>query len=871
MEAIQGLKKVIENCSLLLDGKIFSKEVLMKTFSDFLLTTTEKESHNVGYVLHTGSVCFDALALVYSAITCLCYSDARAWDVIFSLNEGDRVLYGDKKKTRYVFKGFAKFREAPGVKYIRLWKSDSESTCVPQSLWGRVTPYYGTSKVMDGRGLRTKYNIRELFYTNVLGFSRKKIPTVLNVSVVIVMPESIIRNLIEKLSIRFGKTEFKLTDLVTVSYFTENREIIIGGNVARTEANVKVTNKISVARKLILSRNGNKHIGLVVFGNEIISRNISELPELINRRSIQFVYLLMNMDYENALTMLRNSENRNVFRCSRRFLMSISSPIANRNSYTEEISCQIGAIINKDIEPFILEDYLTWSEYRSFKKAVFFIKNSDFVLEKKEDFIITACSLMNIFLTAIFKISDLEKCIADNYVSILSVEKRFEALRDALSEMPAYLKEKAEIIVTVLERAYLNSIDVSKKEEHLRKSLSENCDKKIAVVVPKSYYATVMRTCGFFKLMTDEKLLTVTTANRFDNSVAYDRIFVVGNIRGKRFDVFKCIASQRIETLLYECESNIFKYRARIAKKEEDELDAMNGAVFIEGNDETYSLYYSDDADENDVAEIDKIDNEIDEYLEHLKDIAIYRDIESSSASQGSGQTSEVVAVGTFDSGETIFFTKMYKAYVFDAGSGTVKEVGVRDLNEGDSLVFTKNSSETRDIVDTILGKLINERKFDDGMIECYRKSKRWKQSLRKYMLDNNLPAKVIAETMVKRGASVQEITILGWLDEDSHTVGPRHMESILQIANLVNDVDMAENAEIYYKSCATIRNIRREILSYIGRAIIDKLSGRKPAAGIMADIYERTGSVAQILRLERIVSIERKVPMNLTNHPINM
>lgn len=872
MNAIEAITKIIDKCDLLLDGEVFSKELLMRTFAEFLSATTERETHNVGFVMHTGSICFDALALMYSAITCLVYNDAQADDVIYSLNVGDGVLYGDKKKSRYIFKGFTTFPSNPGVDYIQLWKSDSDSTYIPKSRWGYVVPYYGNSKTMDGRGIRTKGNTRSKLYSEILGYSPNEIPSVLNVSAVVVMSRERINDLVDKLTIRFGKNTVKLTDLVTISYFTENDEYPLGGNVAKTEPIIKATSKMSVARRLILSRNGNKHIGLVVFGNEIISRNISELPELINRKSIQYVYLLMNMDYDNALPLIRNTEEPNVFLCSKDFLLSNSLPTVNRNAYTDELSLQVDAIINRDINPHVLDGYFTWAEYRDFKKGIFFTKNSDFVSTEKEDFIVTACSLMNIFLTAVFKITELEKCIAGNILDILSIEERFEQLRIASSRMPQALKEKTENIISALETAYLYLTETSEKEDYLRQILLENKNKKIAVVVPKSYYATVMRECGFFELMDKEQLLTVTTANRFDNSIVYDRIIIVGNFSGKRFDVFRCMASQRIETLLYEFESNIYRFRMRSAKKAEAELNALNTAVTVEDDDDSEDLYYSDGVNEDDVAEIAAIDSDVDDYLTHLNEIATFRGLESYGASQGAGQTAEVIAFGTFDSGEKIFFTKLYKAYVFDDGDGTVKEVSVRDLNEGDSLVFTRSNDETRDIVDTILSKLVDEYKVGDDIIECYRKSKRWKQALREYMLENNIPEKEIATAMIANGVNVQEVTIRGWLDEDSHTVGPRHEDSIQQIALLVEDTDMFENANIYHEACATIRRIRRDILSQIGRAIIDKLSGREPAAGtIMADIYERTGSIAQILRLESISSIDRSIPMNLTNRPINM
>lgn len=268
MNAIEAILKIIDKCDLLLDGEVFSKEFLMQAFAKFLSATIEKEKHNVGFVLHTGSVCFDALALAYSAVTCLVYNDANVDDVIMnSLKLEDVVLYGDKKKERYIFKGLTTF-PSKSEEYIHLWTNDSDSTYVPRSRWRYIIPYYGSSKSMDGRGLRIKDNVREKVYSEILGYSFEKIPSVLNVSVVIVMPKDRISNLIEKLSIRFGDTEVKLTDLVTISYFTENDEFIIGGNAARTEPIIKVASKMSVVRRLILPQNGNKHIGLVVFGNE---------------------------------------------------------------------------------------------------------------------------------------------------------------------------------------------------------------------------------------------------------------------------------------------------------------------------------------------------------------------------------------------------------------------------------------------------------------------------------------------------------------------------------------------------------------------------------------------------------------------------
>jgi predicted nucleic-acid-binding Zn-ribbon protein len=58
------------------------------------------------------------------------------------------------------------------------------------------------------------------------------------------------------------------------------------------------------------------------------------------------------------------------------------------------------------------------------------------------------------------------------------------------------------------------------KEEYLRDLLEKNKDKRIAIIVPKTYYVTVMTKCGYYDIMDNKHFLTIINANSFDNSVA---------------------------------------------------------------------------------------------------------------------------------------------------------------------------------------------------------------------------------------------------------------------------------------------------------------------------------------------------------------
>ena len=270
------------------------------------------------------------------------------------------------------------------------------------------------------------------------------------------------------------------------------------------------------------------------------------------------------------------------------------------------------------------------------------------------------------------------------------------------------------------------------------------------------------------------------TANQFDNTQLYSAIIVVGNISGKRFDALRCRSSQEIDLLLYECEKYRYKKQVRDAKAAEH---LLNTRSTILTDDE-----YEEDSigiDEYDLNEVDNINTEIMDYISSSPIKAI-----RNSFSGGDGKSmAEIVAVAKFDSDEIAFFTKNYKAYVLDEADNSVKEVVASDLSEGDVIVFTRSTSKTRDIVEEILRDMINNKLVPPEIEKAYYKSREWKKTLIDYMKQTGSSAKAIADEMISNGVSVQEITIRGWLDEESHTVRPQKLDSIQQIALIAGNV----------------------------------------------------------------------------------
>ncbi|MBR2884647.1 MAG: DrmE family protein, partial [Clostridia bacterium] len=230
--------------------------------------------------------------------------------------------------------------------------------------------------------------------------------------------------------------------------------------------------------------------------------------------------------------------------------------------------------------------------------------------------------------------------------------------------------------------------------------------------------------------------------------------------------------------------------------------------------------------------------------------------------------TAECVASAIFENDDRGFFTKRYKAYVIDKATGEAYEKDVEKLAEGDSLIFTINNANTRDIVDDMLQKLIGS--LGEKTQESYRKSKEWKQILKEYT--EVVGAKETLRALKRTGIPVQISTIRHWLDPDSHQVGLRAIDSFRAVGLVTGHTEMFEHPEVYYEACADVKRVRGEILKYIGEAIIKKISGIVPKLGdIMAEVYDRLDSSAVVLRIESIREINMEIPINLVNRPITM
>lgn len=869
MTGIQARFSLTDRCDIYFENSLITRERIVKKYADFFTPTLFAKGHSVSVALHTGSVCFEIVSYITAALACISLDKTDAESIIASLKEGDMVLYKNK---RYRWFGW---ENKNGKRFLKL-QQDGQGKNGPTTFWipfdpnkSLIKPYYGTSGVTDGRGIRRKNNNRADFISHIFGVETTDVPSITGVSTVVVTDRVTFDRISKGLRIVYGEGKsIGLLDIVTASYYSDSgEEYQYGTNPAKTEPVLKITGKVSTARDLVLDKHGNTIAGLMVIGSGAASKGGSELTDLLGRKTLKFAHVITKIDFDCAEEIIETQEDAAVFACTREFLLLNSAPPQEINDLTLELNRQVKDIVNNVVTTEIVDGGFSWEDLRKAREALYVIKKSEWNDNAKNAFLILAHSLLNLFLTAVFPIETLETAVENGKLmtGITSPNSRIQQIW-ALADKAEFVSHYCAYVADILERLYKSFFNDCSKHNALKRHVESSNGRKIAVVVPKAYYADVLREDEMF----NGTGITIITANRFDNSLRYDKIIAVGDFSGKRFDPLKCKSAADIIVMLYECEMPRFKHKKHKLEIFEKKLDNKIG------------MASNDIVDKRNIEDIDDkyeemnvfVDAEVDfeKYIENICAFDIRKYAVGGVSAAENTSTSEICAVGRFVSGEQILFSKYYNAVVFNSESGTVSEIDAGDLSVGDQLVFAKRDDYTRNMVDYIYENLQKTSRLSAEVLDATEKAAYWKDTLREYQDTHNLSYRDIAKGLQRFGSSLQEASVRQWLIRESHIVGPRDEATLRQIAELIQDSNLLENAHRYYEACRIVRRQRKEILELIGKAITDKLSGHKPPVGsILEVVYDNVESLSETLELDAITSLKEpvSVPINLSNKPI--
>jgi hypothetical protein len=852
-----------DRCEIYFEDSLISKERILKKYAEFFASALSGGEHAVSIALHTGSVCFNVLAYIVAALGCIRFDGTDPETIVASLNIGDMVLYKNK---RYRWLG----RENKFNQLFCKLEQDGVGKNGPETLYipyeknkHLLKPYRGESNITDGRGIKKTNANRADFISYLFGNDARDIPSITEVSTVVVAERKVFERIVKGVRIIYGNGERKaipLLDLVTASYYADGgKEYPLGGNAGKNNPVLKVAGKVSTARDLALDKSGSRVIGLMVINPDAIQKGGSELSDLLNRESLKFAHVAGAIDNEGIGNIVAEQSESLVFACTREFLSQNSLPPEENNPLTAELERQINKIVNNKLTVIPVDGGCSWEIYEKVKKALFTLRKSDLRDDLKQHFIRSAYSLLNMFTTAVFPMRMLETAISKGVVCGETIGTRLEELKESAKNAESMGALCADIS-EALSGMYARIVDDCPKQIALKAQLRDSKARKIAVIVPKPFYIDILKIdselCGY-----DADFVT---ANRFDGTTDYDQIVVAGNFSGKRFDPLKSKAAADIRILLYDCEMHIFKRNERKAGKFERVLNSMLGIC----KDERDDAMIADDEDSINIFEDESV--ELERFIEEFD---INRYAVKGIYGNTSADVKEVYAVGRFADGERILFSEYYSAVVFDETNRKVAETSVAALAPGDLLVFANRDDYTRNTVDHIYESLQESGKFDAKISAATKKAAHWKETLRGYQNARNLSYGALAEGLHKQGSSLRESAVRQWLAEESHIVGPREAKTLEHIAQLTQDSELLEDAAGCFEACRIVRSRRKKILDLISKAIAEKLSGKMPPKGSELEIvYYNIEKLCTMLRLEFVSVLDepKRVPINLINKPLS-
>jgi len=865
----QVLLRLTENCDIFFEDSLISKELIIRKYADFFAESITSKERSSSVALHTGSVCFDIVSFIMAALACVSMDLTDPDEIIADLNVGDLVLY---KNQRHRWLGLDTIN---GTQNMKL-EQDGRGKDGAITYWlplgrnkGQIKPYCGSSEVTDGRGIRRQKSSRSEFIAFVTGKNEADVPSITGVSAVIVADRTTFDRIQKGLRIEYGEGKsIGLLDIVPASYYTEGDEPYqFGSNPSKTEAVLKIAGKVSVARDLVLDKHGKRVVGFMVLGTDAASKGSSELADLLNRKSLKFIHISMSIDSENAEDYI-GDESPAVFACTKEFLLRHSQPTTVKNPLTAELEKQIDNIVNNELMIEIIDGGCPWETYRKIRNTLFVIKQSEWDEKYKKSFIVSAHSLLNLFTTAVFSMRVLEQAIIDGELElgVSSPSARIEELWK-LAEKANSLESQCTFVVDALDDLYKSGLSDSPKYQALKQMVQGASREKIAIIIPKAYYADIL----LKEIVFSRNGIYIMTANRFDVSQSYDKVIAIGDFSGKRFDALKCRAAADIIALLYECETHWFKRRKNKAAKFEKKLNTISGLDDELSDDSMKDLDSDEDAVERFVGE----SLGLQKYIDTLSEFDIRKLAVGFSVGSGNAPTSEVSASGRFVGGEQIMFSKYYKAVVYNPANTKepISETDVDKLLAGDKLVFTKRDDFTKNIVDSIYEALQTSGKLSKDVLDATEKAQWWKEVLRDYQLTHNLSYRQLAKKLNLHGCFLTEVSIRQWLVEESHIVGPRDEITLQQIAEMTQDTYLLNDIPGYFNACRTVRRQRKKILELIGKAIEDNLSGHQPSPGSELEIvYNNVENLSETLELEAITFLDESVtvPVNLINKPIS-
>jgi len=852
------VSKAFTRSCIYIEDKPLEKFQLINDNSELLLELLNGDSNKRGVILHSGTNLFLYLSVLIATYSVYLSEESDNSAFLQELRNSDLVIYGDK---RGKYRGI----DTDGRIVIEsVDKGVTLTTYIPEILFYKLKPYYGNAKTLDGRGIKKGSVSKYKFLASLFDIKMNQMKSTYFNSIVVVCDKTIADEFIGAVSISVdNRKSFAFSELFPAAYYNSNGEAIpYPGNSTKQEPIVKFTSKLSLARELIIE--DRKISTLVVNGSQYFLDS-TELSSIYTRKSLKSLIMLGELAKSLSLSP-ESYENIDIYAWTREAAKEKLGDFQNTLSSSSLLLHEmITSFVKNDVKVSYLGDLTDSKSYIKCKKLIMQIHREG-LPQEVEQFIIRGYSLINHVQKSIFLLDEMENAIDVSGIHASSPRSLIRQMKELCNkDLSAELICNMFEVISILEEMISSCAKRNPKFEALKEIVASNLftKKRIAVVVTKSYYTQIFIESLPKPLIPRAKTIDFFTPNKFNTASMYDEVvfFSVSD-----WDVINpyCISNAHlVRIILYENEKSLYYKGYSIYQKRLDNIERKNKII---------SRKLLQDNLQNDVAasyEQDELNFE--EQMQQVVRNSMKNPTKFDVVETIGKQRLDVVRIALLESGDYVYFTRHYSAYVFDEDRQLLVESNIRDLKPSDFILFTKYDSETKDIVEKIMIDVIEENKCTEYFKICYRKCLQWKRILKAYMNNHNLSYKELSEMLYNVGKGKHEATLRAWLDEDSHIVGPRDSESYYAIAILTDDAELLEDPDSFHEASKEVRSMRIRILRFITSQIL-KTFGRTDTTSddLFKDHSDEISKMSILLQIESISDVkDLTVPVHMVNRPI--
>lgn len=856
--------KLINRIRILYKGEEIECNQFLNAYIEFI-TSSFNTDYQRCLVLHPGTEIFTILGLILNALSNLYEDSIDKIDIIHSINKGDKVILSEKTEQLAIFQGM-EFLDISKKEMAVFELKDGGRKYLPPSSYYKITPYYGNAQTLGSRGIGTNLSIKKRFYSFLLNDEEKNINPLLTSSIVIVCDKILADSIMNDLQISYmNEKPIRMCEIFAGAYYTQNDVTYYAGNSYRFEPVLKFTPRISIARELIIEDCENNITSLCVCGGMYFRKSITELTDLLERKSLAHVFLLSEITEMVGTDLLGRYPDMKLFASTPQALNCFEVvDIATSNGLNAKLNQSIKALVNNNIDYINCQSPIEKGNYEKLKQNLF-------VLSRAEDrelgeFVIAAYSLLKIITFSIFPLSHLDKISNKQAFENYGPSTKMNYINEYSNNYKGINENEVKQTREDLSNLFLNTYYENSKFQYIFDSITTYFfEKKLLLVVPKVYFKDAFYYSFKGKNSRYIKNVDVVTPNNLRKKDITNCIVILCGIFGKEESIFlDNLKAYDLKVLLYSFEEPLLAHISRAIENSYTYYNSRNHLFCINSKEVRMGF---DECNNG-------IEEELDLFVQKLE-LSTITAFASQLKSGTQNGMSEVFKIINFITGETAFLTRYFEVYVLNHDNGQIEEKSVSELVEGDELVFAKRDEQSKDMIDVLLKRIIFDKQCPEQLRIAYQLSKHWKTVLKTYISDQKITYRQLAERMREFGKGKHEATLRTWLNEDAHIVGPRDEESFYEIALLTEDDKMLESPEIFRDACDEIRSLRIRILKYIGKYVFGK-HGRQGKHldvllnNIIGDISDtiQIYQVAQILDGKDATGSVMSVPSYFTNRP---